>query len=65
MRNRICGMCNCGKLHPLPGSNWFECANCEEIFELDDCGEFNIVDYEAWANQIYGLQKNNMFIIFS
>jgi len=50
-------MCNCGKLHPLNETNWFECANCEEIFELDDCGEFQIVDYEAWANQIYGLKK--------
>jgi len=65
MKNRICGMCGYGILRKNVENDWFRCTNCEELFELDESGEFVIVDYETWADKVYGLQKNNMSRFFS
>ena len=58
-------MCGYGILRKNVENDWFRCTNCEELFELDESGEFVIVDYETWADKVYGLQKNNMSRLFS
>ena len=51
MRSNTCVMCNCGTLRKTDDNNWFQCTNCEELFELDVDGELMIVDYETWAKK--------------
>ena len=51
MRSNTCVMCNCGKLRKTEDNNWFQCTNCEELFELNDDGEFRIVDYDTWTRK--------------
>ena len=58
MMNNICGVCGCGKLYRHAEDNWYECNNCEELFSVDENGEFQLVTYNEWIKSIYQLDNS-------